>query len=130
MNRPAFSLGDVLFIGLGGAAGSLLRTWIGTGFEGGFPVPTVFINVLGASALAVLYGFEHRLHPKGRYLYMVGFCGSFTTVSLFSFETVQLFENGQAGLALLNLGLPVAVALLVALWLIPRAEQAAGKETA
>ena len=83
---------DALYIALGGMLGSLLRWWIGIGFEGEFPVPTLLINILGAAALGVLYASQHRLNPQGKYLYMVGFCGSFTTVSLFSLETLQLFH--------------------------------------
>lgn len=123
-----FSALDILYIGLGGMLGSLLRWWIGLGFEGTFPVPTILVNILGAAALGVLYASQHRLHPTGRYLYMVGFCGSFTTVSLFSLETILLFEAGDWTGALLNLGLPVVVALLVVAVIIGPVERAVEKE--
>jgi CrcB protein len=123
MKTPKLSTRDILYISFGGILGSLLRTWIGWGFEGGFPVPTILVNVLGACALAILYGSQHRIHPQGRYLYMVGFCGSFTTVSLFSYETVVLLESGQAGLALLNIAIPVILSLSLVAWIIPKAEK-------
>jgi CrcB protein len=125
VSYPKFNLADIAYIGLGGMLGSLLRWWLGLGFEGSFPVPTLLVNVLGAAALGVLYASQHRLHPQGRYLYMVGFCGSFTTVSLFSFETIELFQDGRIGAALLNLGLPVAIALLVVALIIRPVERAA-----
>lgn len=124
MTLPKFSLTDIVAIGLGGMIGSLLRWWLGLGFEGGFPVPTLFVNVAGSAALAVLYASQHRLHPGGKYLYMVGFCGSFTTVSLFSYETLQLLQAGQFGTALLNLLLPVGVALALVAMIIPPVEKA------
>ncbi len=128
MSVPRLSGKDIFYIGLGGVLGSLLRTWIGIGFAGSFPVPTLLVNVLGACALAILYGSQHRLHPQGKYLYMVGFCGSFTTVSLFSFETIDLMVNGQLALALLNIGIPVGLAIILVAWIIPRAEKSARED--
>jgi CrcB protein len=120
MKTPPLRLMDVFYIGLGGILGSLLRTWVGSGFEGSFPVPTILINILGACALALLHATQHRLHPQGQYLYMVGFCGSFTTVSLFSFETLQLFQGGAVISALLNILIPISCALLLTAWIVAR----------
>lgn len=120
MSLPRLSLMDIVYIGLGGMLGSLLRAWVGSGFAGAFPVPTLLVNVLGACALALLHARQHRIHAQGRYLYMVGFCGSFTTVSLFSFETLQLLRSGSAMAAFLNLCLPVVSALLLAGWIVAR----------
>lgn len=120
MKPPALSLKDVCYIGLGGMIGSLLRSWLGEGYTGLFPVPTILINVLGASALAMLHASQHRIHAHGRYLYMVGFCGSFTTVSLFSHETLALVQSGHAGLAILNIIVPVLVAFLAVTWIVQK----------
>ena len=119
-----FSGADILYIGLGGILGSLLRWWIGLGFEGTFPAPTVLVNILGACAIGILYAAQHRLHPGGRYLYMVGFCGSFTTVSLFCHETLLLLESGDWTGAVLNLALPVVTSLLVVGMLVGPIERA------
>jgi len=122
--QPRFSISDIIYIALGGMLGSLLRWWIGLGFEGDFPVPTILINIFGAAALGVLYASQHRLHLQGKYLYMVGFCGSFTTVSLFSYETIQLINQGNWLGAFLNLGLPVIIALIVVALIIRPVEEA------
>jgi fluoride exporter len=126
MKAPYFSPLDALYIALGGIFGSLLRTWIGAGFTGGFPVPTLLVNILGTAALAVLHATQHRIHARGRYLYMVGFCGSFTTVSLFSWETMELLRAGHLLAGMLNLGLPVIVAILLVNAVITLADRPRG----
>lgn len=118
--KPLLSLRDCMAIAVGGSAGSLLRWWLGWDSAELFPLATLWINLAGTSLLALLHVSQHRLHPQGRYLYMVGFCGSFTTVSLFARETIQLVDSGHFGLACLNIIIPVGSALLaVALVLGP-----------
>lgn len=123
MTLPRLSLMDIVMIGLGGILGSLLRSWVGSGFEGAFPVPTILVNILGACALAVLHATQHRIHAQGRYLYMVGFCGSFTTVSLFSHETLILAQDGALLMALLNSLVPVGCALALTAWIVARLDR-------
>ncbi len=65
MKRLDFNLTDILYIGLGGMLGSLLRWFAGIGFEGVIPVPTILVNVLGAAALGILYASQHQLHLRG-----------------------------------------------------------------
>lgn len=124
MKRLDFNLTDILYIGLGGMLGSLLRWFAGIGFEGTIPVPTILVNILGAVALGILYASQHQLHLRGKYLYMVGFCGSFTTVSLFSHETIQLLMADKWGLAAINILLPVILSLVAVAAIVPAIEKA------
>ena len=128
MQTPHLSFRDCLAIGFGGMLGSLLRSWIGTGFEGSFPLPTLFINILGTAALGILHASRHRLDPGGRYLYMVGFCGSFTTVSLFSLENLSLLRDGHLVTALFHLGVPVLVSLFLVIWIVSRIDSGPRKK--
>ena len=121
--KAKLSPGDAFYIALGGMLGSLLRWWIGQGFEGTFPYPTLFANLLGSVALGILYGIQHRMHPHGKYLFMVGFCGSFTTVSSFFLETLQLWQGGHHWLGLLNVSISVTAALLLVACVIPVVER-------
>jgi len=92
----------LLFIALGGAAGAvsrhLLGNWLHRFWEGGFPVGTLAVNMLGSFLIGILYVLivERQLvHPDWRGVLMVGFLGAFTTFSTFSLETIALFEAGH-----------------------------------
>jgi CrcB protein len=95
----------LLWIGLGGAVGSILRYVIGGAVQRlsarGFPVGTLFVNVLGCIIIGVLLQRFMNEEPSGatRAALVVGFCGGFTTFSTFSAETIGLIQGGQLGSA-------------------------------
>jgi len=88
-------------IAVGGAAGSVLRYLIGGRVQHfaphGFPVGTLFVNVLGCFLIGILIRqfMNIQTHNYLRALLVVGFCGGFTTFSAFSMETVGLVEGGE-----------------------------------
>jgi CrcB protein len=93
---------EILLVGLGGGAGSILRYLSGVYsnkiFPSDFPVGTFFVNILGCFILGLLIGLvEHRqmLNVNHRLLLITGFCGGFTTFSTFSAESLRLFESGH-----------------------------------
>lgn len=113
----------VLLVGLGGAIGSILRYMVSLYFTkqvtSVFPFGTFFVNIIGCFMVGLLIGFlgkQSNIQPELKLLLIVGFCGGFTTFSTFSAETISLFQSGQIGLALLNVGLSVSIGLL-AMWL-------------
>jgi CrcB protein len=114
---------DTVLVGLGGMAGSIARFWVSVFLQrlagSGFPVGTVGVNVLGSFALGVVLALTlHRgeaAHPM-RALLGVGFCGGFTTMSTFSYETVALWREGQTAFAAGNVFLTLAACVL-AVWL-------------
>lgn len=112
---------NVIAVGIGGFAGSVLRYLISASFpyKGGFPWATLSINLVGSFLLALLSQLLlNRLGVSEPVSLMlrVGLCGGFTTFSTFSVETLSLLENGQWGIALLYvllscvLGVAMAVA--------------------
>ena len=120
-----------LAVGLGGMLGSVARALVSLGLlqllGPGFAWGTLSVNVLG-SLLIGLYatltepGGRVFASPAQRQFVLAGFCGGFTTFSIFSLETVLLVERGAPGLAALYLGASILL-WLVAVWLGQRIGQ-------
>lgn len=93
---------NCVFVGLGGAAGSICRYLLGLlplKPVSGFPAITLCINIAGAFALGLigaLAGKYAKLNPQMLLFLRVGVCGGFTTFSTFSVETVVLLSHKKA----------------------------------
>jgi len=107
----------LLLIALGGAAGSVLRYFVGGRVQHfaphGFPVGTLFVNVVGCLLIGMLIRqfMNIQTHNYLRALLVVGFCGGFTTFSTFSAETLGLIEGGEYARAMSYVLLSVALCL-------------------
>jgi protein CrcB len=110
-----------LWIGLGGAIGSIGRAWLAvtvariTGPQ--FPWGTILINILGSFVIGffgTLTASDSRysVPTDARAFVMVGICGGFTTFSSFSLQTLELARDGRVAQALGNVGLSVVLCLL------------------
>ena len=108
----------IWLVALGGALGSVSRFLLGPALQRlldtTFPVGTLFINVTGS----LILGFVTRLAiegvhvtPEARAFIAVGFCGGFTTFSTFSYEAIQLLEDGAGWRAFLYVGTSVMLSL-------------------
>jgi len=84
-----------LAIGLGGALGTGLRVGLSVLALRHMPesayLATLLANILGAALIGYLSTRALALGQKA--LWMTGFCGGFTTFSLFSLEIVTLLER-------------------------------------
>lgn len=94
---------ELLFVGLGGGIGSMLRfltsrivaryahaDWLFLG--------TFSANVIGSFLIGMLSGWMLAHHPDNqsfRLLFIVGFCGGYTTFSTFAFENLRLWQSEQ-----------------------------------
>ena len=97
---------NILAVGLGGFAGSVLRYMIGlipVNEMMVFPAKTFMINVIGCIAIGLITVAAAKngsLNPHFLLFMKVGVCGGFTTFSTFALETSDLIRNGNPGVAL------------------------------
>jgi fluoride exporter len=87
-------------IAMGGAFGALSRYAMGSWVQGmagsAFPWGTWTVNAVGSLALGfAMIWLTHTLASSElRHFVVMGFLGSFTTFSTFSFETVEMLQEG------------------------------------
>jgi fluoride exporter len=102
----------ILYVAIGGLLGTLaryaLQGWIQTrSGAGDFPVGTLVINLAGSFVLGFVIRFATGstvISPELRGALTVGFCGAFTTMSTFSYESVALLGSGAYGRAAAYMG--------------------------
>ncbi|KAA9399773.1 fluoride efflux transporter CrcB [Haloarcula sp. CBA1130] len=88
-------------VGAGGAIGALARHYLtGAVKRETFPLGTLTVNAIGSFVLGLLT--FAGVTGDAALLLGVGACGSFTTFSSFSVETVRLWEDGHVTLSVLN----------------------------
>ncbi|NLE25035.1 MAG: fluoride efflux transporter CrcB [Clostridiaceae bacterium] len=116
-------LSKIMLLGIGGFIGSNLRYWISlwamVTFGNYIPYGTLIVNAIGSFILGMLtfYGVESiQIDPRVRLLIGTGMMGALTTFSTFSLETFNYLRDSDYSLALINIGLNVAVSLC-AVWL-------------
>jgi len=107
-----------LLVGVGGLFGSVARYWVAgvvQRLDGStFPVGTLSVNVLGSFILGLLMALSldrGLINANTRLLLATGFCGGFTTMSTFSYETVALLRDGSAAAAAGNVGITLVACL-------------------
>jgi CrcB protein len=114
----------LLLIGAGGFIGSVLR-YLLSGLAQtlsqsiAFPYGTLTVNILGCFCIGFLSEvFDTRalISTDMRAFLVVGILGGFTTFSAFGNETMNLIREGDAALALMNVGAQVLLGL-GAVWL-------------
>jgi CrcB protein len=116
---------DLVWVILGCAAGGMARFWlsgaIGRCVGEAFPWGTMVVNVSGAFAIGIIgaaagTGDGWFADLSIWRLAVIGFLGSYTTVSSFTLQTLNLLRNGEgpraAGNVALSLGLCLSAASL------------------
>lgn len=111
--RPVLLLGAGA---VGAAARYLLDGWVVRRVGTALPWGTLAVNVAGSFLLGLLTGLGRAgvLGPLALATAGSGFCGSFTTFSTWSYETVRLVDEGAFAAAALNTAANFGLGLVAA----------------
>ncbi len=86
----------VIFVGLGGAIGAILR--YGVGVLVATPLATLTVNVIGSFLIGVVWVMlAQKGFDRASAFLITGVLGGFTTFSAFSLDALRLFESGRWG---------------------------------
>ena len=94
-------LKEIIVVFIGGGIGSILRflfNKIEIVSENNFPYSTFIYNFLGCFILGLVLGYFIKSENPNSVMFVfltVGLCGGFTTFSSFSYENLQLLQNGE-----------------------------------
>ncbi|NLN61772.1 MAG: fluoride efflux transporter CrcB [Myxococcales bacterium] len=94
---------EIVYVGVGGGLGSILRFATSQIVSRYVQAPYLFVgtlvaNLLGCLLIGILSGWllSHAdEHHVVRWLFVVGFCGGYTTFSTFALENLHLLTQGQ-----------------------------------
>ncbi len=107
-----------LLVAIGGAAGSLLRFWVGglaTRIHGRFWYGTFIINITACLLFGLVMetlNLRTGINPAWRYLVAIGFLGGYSTFSTFEWEFFLSLRIGAIALAVTYVALSLFVGLL------------------
>ncbi len=92
----------LLFVGIGGGIGSILRyaisLFVGRHVPIAFPLGTFLVNISGCFLIGVFYSLATKytgFNPEWRLFLITGICGGYTTFSTFSYDGLILLRQGS-----------------------------------
>lgn len=113
-------MSKLLLIGFAGFVGTLSRYWmsgvIAKRYGETFPMGTLVVNLLGCFLVGLLfYLLEERflVNQAVRSAILIGFLGGYTTFSSFGLQSFTLMQDGEFGLAVLNITASNVIGLLL-----------------
>lgn len=118
-----------LAVALGGAIGAMCRYAISLLLPsqiGEFPWATFLVNITGSLCIGFCYVLlieKGIISIQWRPFLMVGLLGALTTFSTFSLDTILLWQQGNASLALLYIASSVVACVAATMFSIQVAEK-------
>ena len=107
---------NIILVGIGGSAGSVLRYLISQFFKTNhYPISTFIINIIGSFIIGVAMALSLKyagFNDNWKALIATGFCGGFTTFSAFSYENVTMLQQGKFTLSLFYIFSSIILGLL------------------
>src|ERR1700676_2149243 len=102
-------LGLVVAGAIGAPCRYLLDAVVQDRIAGSFPWGTFAVNMTGSLLLGLITGaaLYHGFPNTPKVILGTGFCGAYTTFSTWTYETVDLLEDGEVGDALRNASVSV-----------------------
>jgi len=103
-------MSKIILIGLAGFIATLSRYWmsdvVAKRYGETFPMGTLVVNLIGCFLVGLLFYLlqeRYLVNQTVRTVVLIGFIGGFTTFSSFGLQTFTLLQDGEFGLAVLNL---------------------------
>ena len=88
---------NILFIGIGGSLGAvsryLLNEFIIKFIPTSYPIGILCVNIVGCFFIGFFVGGFLTSKDNLYYFLIIGFLGSFTTMSAFSYQSIELFNT-------------------------------------
>ena len=100
---------NLIYIAGGGAIGALLRYFLSGAVhsftDSMYPWGTLAVNLVGSFIAGFIWCLSEdiMIAPHVKTFIFIGILGAFTTFSTYMLETLNLFRDGETGLALYNL---------------------------
>ena len=88
---------SLLYIALGGGLGAVLRflltEYVNNNIFNLIPFGTLSVNIIGCFIIGCIAGYFASKSSPMYLFFVIGFLGSFTTMSAFSIQTIELFNS-------------------------------------
>ncbi|MBE9484364.1 MAG: fluoride efflux transporter CrcB [Bacteroidetes bacterium] len=91
--------------GIGTVARYVVSDYTHKYYLGSFPLGTLAVNIIGSFIIGILWGMfdmQNLSHGLRAFLF-IGILGGFTTFSSYAIESYNMFRDGDAKLAMLNI---------------------------
>jgi CrcB protein len=88
---------NIFLIGIGGGLGAISRYFFTEVtlkyIPLSYPIGTLGVNVIGCFLIGAFIGYSMPIKDSSYYFFVIGFLGSFTTMSAFTHQTMLMFNS-------------------------------------